>query len=97
MAAERFGGGGEESAVTGEEVAPTAAIEFDQGIAKPMPPSMALLDDLMNDIRYRALLTTRTLKLDSGYGASSILGFALGFGGALLIAGLPLLYYFLKV
>jgi tetrahydromethanopterin S-methyltransferase F subunit len=96
MAAERFGGGGEESAVTGEEVAPTAAIEFDQGIAKPMPPSMALLDDLMNDIRYRALLTTRTLKLDSGYGGNSITGFAVGFAVACLIAGLPLLYYFLK-
>ena len=96
MAAERFGGGGEESAVTGEEVGLIAAIEFDQGIAKPMAPSMALLDDLMNDIRYRALLTTRTLKLDSGYGGNSILGFALGFAGACLIAGLPLLYYFLK-
>jgi tetrahydromethanopterin S-methyltransferase F subunit len=96
MAAERFGGGGEESAAAGEAVAPTSVIEFDQGIAKPMAPSMALLDDLMNDIRYRALLTTRTLKLDSGYGGNSILGFALGFAGACLIAGLPLLYYFLK-
>jgi tetrahydromethanopterin S-methyltransferase subunit F len=96
MAAERFGGGAEGQAPAGEEVAPTAAIEFDQGIAKPMAPSMAALDALMNDIRYRALLTTRTLKLDSGYGISSILGFALGFAGACLIAGLPLLYYFLK-
>jgi tetrahydromethanopterin S-methyltransferase F subunit len=96
MAAERFGGGAEEQAAAGEEVAPTAAIEFDQGIAKPLAPSMASLDSLMNDIRYRALLTTRTLKLDSGYGISSILGFTLGFAGACLIAGLPLLYYFLK-
>jgi tetrahydromethanopterin S-methyltransferase subunit F len=96
MAAERFGGGAGEPAAAGEEVAPTAAIEFDQGIAKPMAPSMAALDTLMNDIRYRALLTTRTLKLDSGYGTASILGFALGFAGACLIAGLPLLYYFLK-
>jgi len=96
MAAERFGGGGEETAAAGEEVAPTAAIEFDQGIAKPMAPSMESLNALMNDIRYRALLTTRTLKLDSAYGGNSILGFALGFGGACLVAGLPLLYYFLK-
>ncbi|MGA3359179.1 MAG: tetrahydromethanopterin S-methyltransferase subunit F [Halobacteriota archaeon] len=96
MAAERFGGGAAEQAPAGEEVAPTAAIEFDQGIATPLAPSMASLDALMNDIRYRALLTTRTLKLDSGYGGASILGFALGFAGACLIAGLPLLYYFLK-
>jgi tetrahydromethanopterin S-methyltransferase subunit F len=96
MAAERFGGGGAEEAPAGEAAAPTAVIEFDQGIAKPMAPSMAALDGLMNDIRYRALLMTRTLKLDSGYGTASILGFALGFAGACLIAGLPLLYYFLK-
>jgi tetrahydromethanopterin S-methyltransferase F subunit len=95
MAAERFGGGAEEPAAAGEE-APTAVIEFDQGIAKPLAPSMESLNALMNDIRYRALLTTRTLKLDSGYGGASILGFALGFAGACLIAGLPLLYYFLK-
>jgi len=95
MAAERFGGGGEGPAAAGEEVA-TSVIEFDQGIAKPMAPSMESLNALMNDIRYRALLTTRTLKLDSGYGGNSILGFALGFAGACLIAGLPLLYYFLK-
>jgi tetrahydromethanopterin S-methyltransferase F subunit len=56
---------------------------------------MASLDSLYNDIRYRALVTTRTLKLDSGYGISSVLGFALGFAGACLIAGLPLLYFFL--
>jgi tetrahydromethanopterin S-methyltransferase F subunit len=96
MAAERFGGGAEGPAAAGEEVAPTEAIEFDQGIAKPMAPSMESLNGLMTDIRYRALLTTRTLKLDSGYGTASILGFALGFAGACLIAGLPLLYYFLK-
>jgi tetrahydromethanopterin S-methyltransferase F subunit len=96
MAAERFGGGAAEAVEAGEEVAPKAAIEFDQGIAKPMAPSMASLDTLKTDIRYRALLTTRTLKLDSGYGTASILGFALGFAGACLIAGLPLLYYFLK-
>jgi tetrahydromethanopterin S-methyltransferase F subunit len=96
MAAERFGGGGEGPAVAGEEAAPTSVIEFDQGIAKPMAPSMALLDDLMNDIRYRALLVTRTLKLDSAYGGNSITGFALGFAAACLIAGLPLLYYFMK-
>jgi tetrahydromethanopterin S-methyltransferase subunit F len=96
MAAERFGGGAGEPAAAGEEVAPKAAIEFDQGIAKPMAPSMAALDTLMSDIRYRALITTRTLKLDSGYGTASILGFALGFAGACLIAGLPLLYYFLR-
>jgi tetrahydromethanopterin S-methyltransferase subunit F len=96
MAAERFGGGAGEPAAAGEEVAPKAAMEFDQGIAKPMAPSMAALDTLMSDIRYRALITTRTLKLDSGYGIASILGFALGFAGACLIAGLPLLYYFLR-
>ncbi|HYB59241.1 MAG TPA: tetrahydromethanopterin S-methyltransferase subunit F [Candidatus Acidoferrales bacterium] len=96
MAAERFGGGAGEPAAAGEEVAPKAAIEFDQGIAKPMAPSMASLDSLMADIKYRALITTRTLKLDSGYGTASILGFALGFAGACLIAGLPLLYYFMR-
>ncbi|MDD1726017.1 MAG: tetrahydromethanopterin S-methyltransferase subunit F [Euryarchaeota archaeon] len=96
MAAERFGGGGEGPAAAGEEAAPTSVIEFDQGIAKPMAPSMALLDGLMNDIRYRALVTTRTLKLDSAYGGNSIYGFALGFAAACLIAGAPLLYYFFR-
>jgi len=96
MAAERFGGGGAEQAPAGEEAPPTTMIQYDQGIAKPIEPSMASLDALFNDIRYRALITTRTLKLDSGYGISSIMGFALGFAGACLIAGLPLLYYFLK-
>ncbi len=94
MAAERFGGGGAES-TTGEEVTTKTAVQYDQGIAKPIAPSMASLDALYNDIRYRALVTTRTLKLDSGYGISSLLGFALGFAGACLIAGLPLLYFFL--
>ncbi len=95
MAAERFGAGGAEESAATEEVAPKTALKFDQGIAKPIEPSMASLDALYNDIRYRALVTTRTLKLDSGYGISSVLGFALGFAGACLIAGLPLLYFFL--
>lgn len=95
MAAERFGGGGAAEGAVSEEVAPKAALQYDQGIAKPIEPSMASMDSLYNDIRYRALVTTRTLKLDSGYGISSVLGFALGFAGACLIAGLPLLYFFL--
>ncbi len=95
MAAERFGGGGAAEGPVSEEVAPKAALQYDQGIAKPIEPSMASLDSLYNDIHYRALVTTRTLKLDSGYGISSVLGFALGFAGACLIAGLPLLYFFL--
>ncbi len=94
MAAERFGGGGAEGAVS-EEVGPKTEMQFDQGIAKPIEPSMASLDALYNDIHYRALVTTRTLKLDSGYGISSVLGFALGFAGACLVAGLPILYIFL--
>ena len=48
MAAERFGGGGGEQAPAGEAAEPTTAIEFDQGIAKPLAPSMASLDALMN-------------------------------------------------
>ncbi len=95
MAAERFGGGGAEGGAVAEEVGPKTTQKFDQGIAKPIEPSMAALDSLFNDIRYRALVTTRTLKLDSGYGISSVLGFALGFAGACLVAGLPLLYFFL--
>ncbi len=95
MAAERFGGGGAEKGTVSEEVAPKTEMQFDQGIAKPIEPSMASLDALYNDIHYRALVTTRTLKLDSGYGISSLLGFALGFAGACLIAGLPLLWFFL--
>ncbi|MDD1721627.1 MAG: tetrahydromethanopterin S-methyltransferase subunit F [Euryarchaeota archaeon] len=94
MAAERFGGGGAAEGPVSEE-APKTAMKYDQGIAKPIEPSMASLDSLYNDIHYRALVTTRTLKLDSGYGISSVLGFALGFAGACLIAGLPLLYFFL--
>jgi tetrahydromethanopterin S-methyltransferase F subunit len=96
MAAERFGGGGAAPAAEGEEAAAVSMIEYDVGIAKPMAPSMAAFDTLFNDIKYRALVTTRTLKLDSGYGTTSTLGFALGFLGALLVMGLPLLYYFLK-
>lgn len=95
MAAERFGGGGAAEGTVSEEVGPKTEMKFDQGIAKPIEPSMASLDSLYHDIRYRALVTTRTLKLDSGYGISSVLGFALGFAGACLIAGLPLLYFFL--
>ncbi len=95
MAAERFGGGGEAESTAAEEIGPKTALKYDQGIAKPIEPSMASLDSLYNDIRYRSLVTTRTLKLDSGYGISSLLGFALGFAGACLIAGLPLLYFFL--
>jgi tetrahydromethanopterin S-methyltransferase F subunit len=95
MAAERFGGGGAAPA-EGEEAAAVSMVEYDQGIAKPMAPSMAAFDALFNDIKYRALVTTRTLKLDSGYGIGSTLGFALGFLGALLVMGLPLLYYFSK-
>ncbi len=95
MAAERFGGGGAEEGAVSEEVGPKAEMKYGQGIAKPLEPSMASMDSLYNDIRYRALVTTRTLKLDSGYGISSVLGFALGFAGACLVAGLPLLYFFL--
>lgn len=53
--------------------------EYGKGVPTVIMPSMAMIESMVDDIRYRGQLISRNQKLESGVGATGIIGFSLGF------------------
>jgi tetrahydromethanopterin S-methyltransferase subunit F len=53
--------------------------EYGKGVPMVVSPSMAQLETLVEDIRYRGQLIARNQKLESGVGATGFVGFIIGF------------------
>ncbi len=65
--------------------------EYGKGVPMVVAPSMAAIESLVEDIRYRGQLIARNQKLESGVGATGVIGFALGFFIVLLMVLVPVL------
>ncbi len=52
--------------------------EYGKGVPMVVSPSMAQLETLVEDIRYRGQLIARNQKLESGVGATGFIGFIIG-------------------
>ncbi|MDD5472958.1 MAG: tetrahydromethanopterin S-methyltransferase subunit F [Candidatus Methanoperedens sp.] len=65
--------------------------EYGKGVPMVVAPSMAAIDSLVEDIRYRGQLIARNQKLESGVGATGVIGFALGFIIVMLLVLVPVL------
>ncbi len=53
--------------------------EYGKGVPMVVAPSMATIEPLVEDIRYRGQLIARNQKLESGVGATGMIGFIIGF------------------
>ena len=53
--------------------------EYGKGVPMVVAPSMAIMETLVEDIRYRGQLIARNQKLESGVGATGAIGFIIGF------------------
>ena len=65
-------------------------IEYGKGTPMVITPSMAAIESLVEDIRYRGQIIARNQKLESGVGATGIIGFLLGFLLVMLLVFVPL-------
>ena len=65
--------------------------EYGKGVPMVVSPSMAQIEPLIEDIRYRGQLIARNQKLESGVGATGFLGFIIGLAVALLLSLVPVL------
>ena len=66
-------------------------IVFGKGTPMVVAPSMATIESLVEDIRYRGQLIARNQKLESGVGATGVIGFLLGFVLVMLLVYVPLI------
>jgi tetrahydromethanopterin S-methyltransferase subunit F len=53
--------------------------EYGNGVPTVVAPSMAAMELLVEDIRFRGQLIARNQKLESGVGATGVTGFIIGF------------------
>jgi tetrahydromethanopterin S-methyltransferase subunit F len=53
--------------------------EYGKGVPTVLVPSMAAIELLVEDIRFRGQLIARNQKLESGVGATGVIGFSIGF------------------
>ncbi|WP_462273413.1 tetrahydromethanopterin S-methyltransferase subunit F [Methanohalophilus sp.] len=68
--------------------------EYGIGVPTVIEPKMGAIDRVVENIRYRAQLISRSQKLDSGVSAAGIVGFTIGFLFALImVIILPLLVW----
>ncbi len=65
--------------------------EYGKGVPMVVSPSMAQIEPLVEDIRYRGQLIARNQKLESGVGATGFTGFIIGFVIAVLLMLVPVL------
>lgn len=65
--------------------------EYGQGVPMVITPSGAIIDAMVEDIRYRGQLIARNQKLESGVGATGVIGFMIGFVIVMLTVLLPVL------
>ncbi len=65
--------------------------EYGKGVPMVVSPSMAQIEPLVEDIRYRGQLIARNQKLESGVGATGFTGFIIGFAIAVFLMLFPVL------
>ena len=65
--------------------------DYGKGVPTVVSPSMALIEALVEDIRYRGQLIARNQKLESGVGATGVIGFSIGFVVVLLVVLIPVM------
>ena len=65
--------------------------EYGKGVPMVVSPSMAQIEPLVEDIRYRGQLIARNQKLESGVGATGFIGFIIGFAIAMILMLAPVL------
>lgn len=63
--------------------------EYGKGVPMVVSPSMAQIEPLVEDIRYRGQLIARNQKLESGVGATGVVGFIIGFFIVMLMVLIP--------
>lgn len=63
--------------------------EYGKGVPMVIAPSMATIESLVEDIRYRGQLIARNQKLESGVGATGTIGFIIGFFLVILTVFIP--------
>ena len=64
--------------------------EYGKGVPMVVAPSMATIESLVEDLRYRGQLIARNQKLESGVGATGVIGFLIGFLVVMLLVIVPL-------
>jgi len=76
-----------------------AGKEYEYGLGVPtvVSPSMAVIEAQIEDIRYRGQLIARNQKLESGVGATGVIGVTIGFVFVLLLVLLPVVLDSIKV
>ncbi|VVB91047.1 Tetrahydromethanopterin S-methyltransferase subunit F [uncultured archaeon] len=63
--------------------------EYGKGVPLVVAPSLATIESLVEDIRYRGQLIARNQKLESGVGATGVIGFSIGFVVVMLLVIVP--------
>ena len=63
--------------------------EYGKGVPTVIAPSMAAIESMVEDIRYRGQLIARNQKLESGVGATVAIGFSIGFVVVMLAVLVP--------
>ncbi|MDP2765850.1 MAG: tetrahydromethanopterin S-methyltransferase subunit F, partial [Candidatus Methanoperedens sp.] len=63
--------------------------EYGKGVPMVVAPSMTVIESLVEDIRYRGQLIARNQKLESGVGATCVIGIITGFVIVLLLVLVP--------
>ncbi|HEY6586082.1 MAG TPA: tetrahydromethanopterin S-methyltransferase subunit F [Candidatus Methanoperedens sp.] len=53
--------------------------EYGKGVPMVLSPSMVAIESLVADIRFRGQLIARNQKLESGIGATGVIGISIGF------------------
>ena len=65
--------------------------EYGKGVPMVVSPSMVVIESMVEDIRYRGQLIARNQKLESGVGATPVIGFVAGFVIVMLMVLVPVL------
>ena len=63
--------------------------EYGKGVPMVLTPSMVAIESLVEDIRFRGQLIARNQKLESGVGATGVIGFTIGFVIVMLAVLVP--------
>ncbi len=63
--------------------------EYGKGVPTVVAPSMAAIEALVEDIRFRGQLIARNQKLESGVGATGVIGFSIGFVIVMIVVLVP--------
>ncbi len=65
--------------------------EYGKGVPMVVTPSMAAIESMIEDLRYRGQLIARNQKLESGVGSTGVIGFIIGFFIVMIMVLVPVL------